>query len=241
MCNVTMPAFDAIKKPFESREFTADELKFIEASKSNFAAGKVPSDIVGNSDAPDSGPVTYADPDKDNPPPEGPGWAALERIISSDLSASSSWKETGNNPKIIACLAHVGLKSSSDQPPWCAAYASKKLSEAGLESIKSASSQSFRKYGSEVGVVDWARVRKNDIVVLSYGGGSGHVGFYRGYDQTRNMILLAGGNQSNTVKLSSFPAGQIASIKRNWTIPSQYDKPLYVTATGQATTFKQTR
>ena len=240
-CNVTMPAFEAVKKPFELRNFTADELKFIEASKATYVTGKVPTDIVGNSDAPDTGPVSYTEPDPEKPPPEGPGWAALERILTADLAASASWRETGNNPKVIDCLAHVGIKSGSDQPPWCAAYVSKKLTEAGLESMRSAASQAYRKYGSEIGTADWSRVRKNDIVVISYGGGSGHVGFFRGYDQSRRRVMLLGGNQGNTVKLSSFQTGQITSVKRNWSVPAEYDKPLYVTATGQPTSFKETR
>lgn len=241
-CNITMPAFEAIKKPFELRDFDAEELQFISDSKSQFTANKVDAAVVGNGDAPDTGPIDYAEPT--TPPPEGPGWAALERILTGTLNEAKggAWKETGNNPKIIACFAAGGNKATNDRTtPWCAGFMSKMLLEAGIESLRSLSSQAYRKYGTEIGVTDWARVRKNDIIIVSYGGGTGHVGFFRGYDQARNKVMILGGNQSDNVTLAPFGTSMISSIKRNWSVPAEYDKPLYVNATGQEVSYKQTR
>lgn len=242
MCNITMPAFDAIKKPFELRDFSAEEQQFIDNSKSFYTADNVDSAVVGNGDAPDTGPIDYAEPSVT--PPEGPGWAALERILSSTLNEAKAgqWKETGSNPKIGACFAAGGIKATNDRAtPWCAGFMSKMLADAGLESLRTLSSQAYRKYGSEIGVTDWSRVRKNDIIIVSYGGGSGHVGFFRGFDQAKGKVMLLGGNQSDNVTLAPFGTGKIASIKRNWSVPAEYDKPLYVNATGQEVSFKQTR
>lgn len=241
-CSITMPSFTAIVKPYDLRDFTAEEQQFIESSKSFFNANNVDSDVVGNGDAPDTGPLDYAEPT--GAPPEGPGWPALERVLNTALAEGNQglWRETGNNPRILACFAAGGNKASNDKTtPWCAGFMSKMLADAGLESLRSLSSQAYRKYGSEIGITDWSRVRKNDIVVISYGGGTGHVGFYRGYDQSRNKILVLGGNQGDNVKLSTFGTSQVAAIKRNWSVPDAYNKPLYVNATGQEVTFKQTR
>lgn len=239
-----MPSFTAVTKPFDLRDFTAEEQKFVDESKSFYSGNNVDPDVVGNGDAPDVGPINYSKPDPSKPPPEGPGFAALERILNTALAEGQQglWKETGNNPRIIACFEAGGNKSTNDKAtPWCAGFMSKILLDAGLESLRSLASQSYRKYGSEIGVTDWSRVRKNDIVVVSYGGGKGHVGFFRGYDQAKNRVMLLGGNQGDTVKLSPFGVSQIASIKRNWSVPAEYDKPLYVNASGQETSFKQTR
>lgn len=239
-----MPSFTAITKPFDLRDFSAEEQKFVDDSKSFYTSSNVDAAVVGNGDAPDVGPINYGKPDPDKPPPEGPGWAALERILNTALNEARAgqWRETGSNPKIAACFAAGGIKATNDRAtPWCAGFMSRMLLDAGIESLRSLSSQAYRKYGSEIGVTDWSRVRKNDIIVISYGGGSGHVGFYRGYDQAKGKVMLLGGNQSDNVTLAPFGTGKIASIKRNWSLPAEYDKPLYVNATGQEVSFKQTR
>lgn len=240
MCGVTMPSFEAIKKPLEPRDFTAEEKAFISSSKAEYTADKVPKELVGNGDVPDTGPVAVTEA---GTPPEGPGWAALERVLNSALAeaAQGAWRE-GGNPKIIATFKLCGYKSTDDvATPWCAGFASQMLSDAGIEAPRSLSSFAFNRVGSEIGTGDWSRLRKNDIIIWQWVPGKGHVAFFRGYDKSSNRILALGGNQSNNVTLVPFPVGQIISVRRAWTVPPEYDKPLYTNAAGKPLDLASTR
>ena len=61
-----------------------------------------------------------------------------------------------------------------------------------------------------------------DIIVIKRGGGDqpgpenttaqGHVGFYAGYID--GFVEILGGNQSDTVKLSRYPAARLLGVRR---------------------------
>ena len=115
---------------------------------------------------------------------------------------------------------------------WCAAFVSWALKTAGIESLRSMGSQTYRTYGSEV---DWRtldKIRYLDIVVFkSRKRSGGHIGFVVGADPSTNKIKVLGGNQGNDVKISTYSVSNtsqyIVNIKRNWDIPAEFDKPLF--------------
>jgi hypothetical protein len=123
------------------------------------------------------------------------------------------------------------------------------LHQGGIESLRTASSQAYLRYGTEIEWTDWSRVRINDVVVLTNRNdtGKGHIGFFRGYNRNRDQIIVLGGNQSNKVKLSTYAVNNpsqrlfVRSIKRNWSVPEEFDRPLYVDTTGQPESYAQTR
>jgi hypothetical protein len=49
------------------------------------------------------------------------------------------------------------------------------------------------------------------VAVIDWGGGKGHVGFVVG--RSGNRIVLAGGNQGNAVKYSTYRLDQIAGFR----------------------------
>ena len=107
--------------------------------------------------------------------------------------------------------------------------------------MKTASSQKYRGFGFEIGTNNWPNVRKNDIVVVTYGGGRGHVGFYRGFDPKTRRVNILGGNQGDNLNIKSFGTSRIVSIKRNWRIPADFDTPLYVPRAPRGGSFEDTR
>ena len=172
------------------------------------------------------------------------GWGKLEQVLNEELAkaANGFWKEQGsnNNPNSInltqqLCRCRVGVD------PWCACFVSWALIRAGLNSLKTASSQKYRNYGFEIGTSSWANVRKNDIIVLSYGGGKGHVGFFRGYDPNSRRVNILGGNQKNDLNIKSFSTSRITSVKRNWRVPTEFDQPLYVPRAPRGGSYEDTR
>ena len=69
--------------------------------------------------------------------------------------------------------------------------------QAGISGTGSALAMSYKNWGKDVG-----KPAYGSIAVFSYGGGKGHVGFVVG--KQGDNILVLGGNQSDSVKVSSF-------------------------------------
>ncbi|AXQ68293.1 tail length tape measure protein [Caulobacter phage CcrBL10] len=95
---------------------------------------------------------------------------------------------------------------------WCAAFVNAVLNQNGLAGTGDLRASSFKDYGSEVSRQD---ARKGDIVVLKpqAPGATGHVGFLDSFDKNGRVNIL-GGNQSDSVKVSSFAADQVVSFRR---------------------------
>ena len=66
------------------------------------------------------------------------------------------------------------------------------------------------------------------IGVIDYGGGAGHVGFIVGIDG--DSIQMLGGNQSDTVKISSYSVGQFTAF----VVPGGYAVPASAFAAGSS-------
>jgi uncharacterized protein (TIGR02594 family) len=104
--------------------------------------------------------------------------------------------------------------------PWCGAFASHCMSEAGLASTivkDSAIAANWKKWGNTA-ISLGATIPEGAVVVLAPAEGSdssGHVGFYMRHLSGRSLIELLGGNQSETVRLSKFSATKIVAIRWN--------------------------
>lgn len=89
---------------------------------------------------------------------------------------------------------------------WCAAFLNAILNRKGYRTSGGNTAASFRNYGVKV-----SNPVKGDIVVLH-----GHVGIFVKYTTIngRKMVAVLGGNQSNKVKISYYPAKRIITIRR---------------------------
>jgi uncharacterized protein (TIGR02594 family) len=90
--------------------------------------------------------------------------------------------------------------------PWCAAFVNAILHKSGKPVTGSNQARSFLKYG-----VATKKPKKGDIVVLGR-----HVGIFQEhiYRNGRKFVAVLGGNQSNRVKVSYFPANRVLSYRR---------------------------
>lgn len=163
-------------------------------------------------------------------------FAVLGKNMDSALSDAKkgAWKETGSNYRILSCYKAVGSNLTSDNTPWCAAFAGSVMKASGVQALKTLSSLAYRGFGTVVPVGDKSKWRLNDIIVFSRKGG-GHIGFFRGYNPSTGSILIAGGNQSDNLTETSFRGSgdmPVVSVSRAWSVPADYDKP--VTYSGSA-------
>lgn len=165
-------------------------------------------------------------------------FSKLASLIQGSLNEAKAglWQENGSNGKILNCYKTVGFNVTSDNVPWCAAFAGTMLKTVGAGGLRTLSSLAYQGFGQSVPLNDKSAWRLNDIVVFSRKGG-GHIGFFRGYNPSNGSVLIAGGNQSNTLKESAFKSSMpIVYVGRNWTIPAEFDRTVTFTGSGSNVT-----
>lgn len=93
---------------------------------------------------------------------------------------------------------------------WCAAYVNGTLAASGLGGTSSNMARSFLDWGVSVDAPE-----RGDVVVLSRGSdpNKGHVGFFAGYDDNGNILLL-GGNQGDEVNISGYDKSRVLGYRR---------------------------
>ena len=127
-------------------------------------------------------------------------------------------------------------KNSDPVPPWCAAWVADMILRASpdfdfsavespsygqtpkqageinrvraehYQKIGEAVSKTGDRYDAQVGDVVIKKVRMNDRWQF-------HVGFFAGYDEDGNVLIL-GGNQADSLNITPYPADQIVSVRR---------------------------
>ena len=121
-----------------------------------------------------------------------------------------------DNPKIREYHKHsanLGSKEHPDEVPWCSSFLNAAADATGFEKTGNALASSWESYGVKVGDT----VCEGDIVVVkSSATKSGrHVtlanhGFSRSRAKTFEGL---GGNQSNSVNVSTYPVEKIVSVR----------------------------
>jgi uncharacterized protein (TIGR02594 family) len=125
-----------------------------------------------------------------------------------------------DNPQILAMLKLDNKWPENDEVPWCSAFVNYICKLLRLPRSKSLLARSWLTVGKEIGLP--GAKAGFDIVVLKRGSGDqpgpedttapGHVGFYAG--QNGNFVQVLGGNQSNSVRISSYDISRILSVRR---------------------------
>ena len=179
------------------------------------------------------------------PIPDNPGYERLDAVLNNVLT--QDWRERGNpgNPRILECYKVCGNDYTRDSSAmayaWCAAFVSWALYTAGIplgNGTPTMSSQGWDRWGGEVDWRDTKNIRKWDVVVFkSKTRSGGHIGFIQ--EITSNgVIKVLGGNQGNNAKVSNYRfesnSQYVRSIKRNWSLPPEFDVPIDGTAAAQA-------
>lgn len=227
-----------------SRVPTRDETKVFDEQFRDAALAAVGTDVDGNQDPPG---YAYGSPAGSATEgnfvqysstainvDEGSGsYEDLDRVLRE--AQNLDWRENGRNQNVIAAVRACGFNTNNDRnPPWCAAFVSWALAQAGFNGLRSLSSQAYRIYGRPVDWRLWSDVRKNDIIVFkSRTRNGGHVGFVNGYNPKSGVVTVLGGNQSNNLKLSTYKINgsslYVTDVRRAWDVPASADTPLFNT------------
>lgn len=110
-----------------------------------------------------------------------------------------------HNPRIIEYHASTRLRATTDETAWCASFVNWCLLQAGVSGTDSAAAASWLSWGqgshSRAGAITviYNAAAANSSLSVS----GNHVGFL--VQETGSHFILLGGNQSNQVKISSYP------------------------------------
>lgn len=117
-----------------------------------------------------------------------------------------------HNPAILQMGKDAGVNwYSEDETPWCAVAVNAWLARAGYKSTESAMARSFSWGEHEDKFEKLDQARHGAIVVLwrkSPTSQLGHVGVFMGFNEHGDVLIL-GGNQSNSVNISSYPIERV--------------------------------
>lgn len=125
----------------------------------------------------------------------------------------SEVKGAAHNAEILKMWRDIkrgGIKD--DETPWCAAFLGAMLERVGIRSTRFESAKSYLQWG-----VTLTNPVVGCVVIFSRDGG-GHVGFFLGYDEKGNLMIL-GGNQSDGVTIRAFPVERATGYRYPATLP----------------------
>lgn len=94
---------------------------------------------------------------------------------------------------------------------WCAAFVNAVLHKSGYDTTDSLMARSFLNYGQVA-----KKPEEGDIVVLKRGRSraTGHVGFFLGYDETKQYVKVLGGNQGKMVTTAYYPVSRVLGYRK---------------------------
>lgn len=90
--------------------------------------------------------------------------------------------------------------------PWCAAFVNSILKKTGNNGSNDLTARSFLRWGVRV-----KNPQEGDVVVIRTKRGY-HVGFFAGFKG--NKVLVLGGNQSNSVKVTAYSRKSVVQFRR---------------------------
>lgn len=125
-------------------------------------------------------------------------------------------KGKANNPRIIKYHTATTLKASSDETPWCSSFVNWVFRQVNIVGTNSAAAASWAHWGTSAtakyGAV--AVIFNSKAANSSLSASGNHVGFL--VQATSTHFLILGGNQSDQVKISSFPKSAWALRAYRW-------------------------
>lgn len=127
---------------------------------------------------------------------------------------------TASNPQVLTMLRLDEQWPEDDSVPWCSAFVNYIAWVLRLPRSKSLRARSWLTVGE---VIQLENAEPGfDVVIFKRGNGvqpgpdvieaPGHVGFFAGIDGTK--ILVLGGNQSDSVSISSYPKKDLLGVRR---------------------------
>jgi uncharacterized protein (TIGR02594 family) len=148
-------------------------------------------------------------------------WEALEAGSAAGPGAHPRWMEIAlaeqgqaevagegrDNPRILEYHQATALRATSDETPWCSSFVNWVMRQSGYTGTQNALASSWLAWGQKL-----AEPRYGAIAIIRSRSAAGnaatgsstgyHVGFL--VEQADKAVRILGGNQSDTVKVSSF-------------------------------------
>lgn len=130
-----------------------------------------------------------------------------------DLAAKQlGLNERDQQAAIQDYLTTGGVNLDPATTAWCAAFVNSTLTQAGMKGTGSNLARSFMDWGQAT-----EKPNEGDLAVFSRGdpnGPYGHVGFFKGYDDNGNILVL-GGNQgaSGEVSIASYSPDRLLGFR----------------------------
>lgn len=126
----------------------------------------------------------------------------------------------GENPRILLYHSTTTLKAKEDEIPWCSSFVNWCVTSAGIQGTNSAAAKSWLDWGVACEPKEGAIcVIKSKAAGSDHATGSAsgyHVGFYLKEEEGR--LSLLGGNQADSVKVSSFGLGAYEIVGIRWPV-----------------------
>ncbi len=148
-----------------------------------------------------------------NPAPDaGPAWMK----IAHKEKGTNEVRGRAANPRIVVYHATTGLRARSDETAWCSSFVNWCLKQCGIRGTNSAGAASWKGWASA------SAARHGAIAVIfnpamarsSLTATGNHVAFL--VEETKTHWVLLGGNQGNSVKVSSYPKAKWKLLALRW-------------------------
>ncbi len=118
-----------------------------------------------------------------------------------------------HNQHIVNYAREAGFEFvDDDETPWCSIFINWCCKQAKLERSEKANARSWLETGDNT-----SHPRPGDIVVFwreSIHSWKGHVGFFLGFNKDARRVYCLGGNQSNSVNITSFDADKVLGYRK---------------------------
>lgn len=145
-------------------------------------------------------PTPAADPELGNPP----RWMEIALGEQGQAEVAGAGQD---NPRILEYHQATALRATSDETPWCSSFVNWVMRQSGLTGTRNALASSWLSWGEKLAEPRYGAIAiirsKSAAGNAATGSSTGyHVGFL--VEQTDKALRLLGGNQSDSVKVSSF-------------------------------------
>ncbi|MBK8531074.1 MAG: TIGR02594 family protein [Flavobacteriales bacterium] len=150
--------------------------------------------------------TSYIEPVATAPPVKGPAWLKIARA---EIGVNE-FPGPDHNPRVLEYFKTCTFKATTDETPWCSAFVNWCITKSGSKGTDSAAARSWLTWGKSL--VDPV---PGCVVVFKRGTSptSGHVAFF--LEKRGTGILVLGGNQSNSVSITSYPADRVLGYRTN--------------------------
>lgn len=162
-------------------------------------------------------------------------WEALEEGTAPAAGGGLRWMEIAqgeqgqaevpgagkDNPRILEYHQATTLRATDDETPWCSSFVNWVMSQSSHAGTRNALASSWLAWGEKLtepryGAIAIIRSRSAAGNAATGSSTGYHVGFL--VEQTDKALRILGGNQSNTVKVSSFSREQYTLEGYRWPV-----------------------